>query len=450
MRRLATSLVAACLIAACAGSGEPFDAAPTPTTTPPTDAASLLANERAVEAAALIPALLACPSAAEPTPEPFRVAYVSASRSSRALITALPLPDLGDEVAQIRALVDDANACPGRDIELHIHSDYALGDDGSIDRICDDVVRNEHNDLVIARGVPTNALACVFDTVPTLLIGAATAEQLRGSQLTVIGPEVDHAIESALRELEAASLIEPDATVGVLHRTEDGDVASTMPFLVRGGPAPASPETVFAALEFDRALGCQGLDDAVDRFEQGHVEVVVSMLDSRCLSSAALALKRLRLQWVLTPLGVGNGDDAISTISAIGDTLDGALTVTATPRGAIRDLVPGSPPALGEGCNAITAAEGEDYEFGIAQYQSVEELCLAVAIVRAATQAGDDPDSITAAIRSHTRLPMPNNLLGGFGNGRASVVDDVVYVQQYEASCACWRFLAGPIDRDAN
>ncbi len=424
-------------IGACASNGKPFESAAPPTTSAPTDASSALAAERASRAEAID--LLACPVDLADTPsesfaESFAVAFVGPSDESRELAAPLPMPGLGDEAAQLRALVDHVNGCGGRPIELHIHRDYTVGDAFSLGRLCDDVTVNERNDLVIARGLPPDALRCVAETVPVLYIG--DAERDGGRYLTTIGSDADLIAAQLVDDVVAS---DPDVSrpAGVIHD------ARFSAFVNRN-----FADATNAEITFDEQLGCVGLDAARDEFRASEIRTLVALLDERCLPSAGLALKSLRVQWIIGPLGVGTGDDAIASIAAVGDTFDGAYAVTGTPRAIIRDRAPSAPPALGETCNAITSAQGEDYEFGIGEYAALEQLCTAIGLVAGVRQLDEpSPAAITTALRSVRAFPLPSNLLGGFGPDATTSADDVFYVQRYSAKCGCWTYVAGPIAR---
>ena len=421
-------------LSACASSGEPYSVVTVPTTQPATDPASVLAGERAAHAERVD--LLACDDTLEgATGESFAVAFVGPSSESRELAAPLPMPGLGNESAQLRALVDHLNACGGRPIELHVHRDYTLGDDFSLGRLCDDVTVNERNDLVIARGLPSGELRCVADSLPVLYLGDAERES--GKYFSAIGADADR-IEATLMESLAEANAVLEGTLGVIY---DSRFSA---FVERH-----HADDIIEAVDFDQQVGCDGLDAARSTFSSTNVTNIVVLLDERCLPSAGLALKSLRAQWIIGPLGVGTGDDAIASIAAVGDTFDGAYAITGTPRGILRDRVPSAPPALGEACNTVTSTQGEDYEFGIGEYAALEQLCIAISMTRRASQLENPtPASITDALRSHTEFPLPSNLLGGFRPGSSTSADDVFYVQRYSARCGCWEYVAGPIARE--
>jgi hypothetical protein len=432
-RLIATVVALVIGIGACANRGKPFEPAVAPTTTAPTDTASLLAAARADRAERID--LLGCPRELGTTmSESFAVAFVAPSDESRELAAPLPMPGLGDEAAQLRALVDHVNTCGGRPIELHIHRDYTLSDDFSLGRLCDDVTVNERNDLVIARGLPPDALKCVAETTPVLYIG--DAERDNGRHFTAIGPNADliaqHLVEDVVEADPAIS--EP---IGIIYDVRFTD------FVERN-----HADLTRAEIEFDEQLGCVGLDAARDRFRASEVRTVIALLDERCLPSTGLALDGIGVQWIIGPLGVGTGDDAIASIAAVGDTFDGAYAVSGMPRAIIRDRLPSPPPAFGEACNAITSVQGEDYEFGIGEYTALEQLCIAVALTASVSQLGDpSPATITEALRDHDEFPLPSNQLGGFAPDTTTSADDVFYVQRYSANCGCWTYVAGPIAR---
>ena len=436
-------VIGAAALSACAESGEPFDASTTVSTAVPTEPVAQLAQARASTAESLVDGLLDCPTvrADAVTDRSFAVAYVTSSRESRQGAGPARLPDIGNDIAQIRALVDAANACPGPPIELHVHDQYEIGVPVSQAEVCDDVARNERNDLVIARNFPIAQLRCVTDRIPTIFIGTAPQSRLPPGNLTVLGPDADIAIETTMATLRSGSMIATDAVVGLLSEAEDAAYIDSV-------VEPLVQPEVAAALSFDDDAGCPEARVAAREFRAAGVGVIVSALSFRCLPEAAHELRRLRAQWVVLPVGVGTDDAALAALSAEARAVDGALSVTPLPRGPIAFTTPSAPPALGEACNEITAAKGEDYEYGIIEYQSVEELCIAVTLARDAARGPRDIDSIVTAVRAHAELPLPGNLLGGFPDGRPWATDDVVYVQRYSADCACWSYESGPSVRD--
>jgi hypothetical protein len=445
--RVAVALVimvfGATTLAACDDTGEPFDAPTTPSTAPSTDPAVLLAQQRADAAEALVDGLLACPTVRPDavTERSFAVAYVTSSRESRRGAGPARLPDVGKDIAQIRALVDAANTCPGPAIELHVHDQYEVGVEVSLAQVCDDVARNERNDLVIARDIPIAAMRCVTDRIPTIFIGTAPQTSRPPGILTLIGPDADAAIATTMATVREMSIIAEDASVGLLTDAEDTDY-------VKSVVAPLVQPAVAAALSYEDDAGCPEARAAARDFRAKNVDVIVSGLSFRCLPEAANELRHLRAQWLILPIGVGTDDEALAALNASAIGLDGALAVTPLPRGPIALTTPAAPPALGEACNRITAAKGEDYEYGIIEYQSIEELCLAVALARNAARGPREADAIVDAVRAEAELPLPNNLLGGFPDGRAWATDEVVYVQRYAADCGCWQYESGPIARD--
>lgn len=426
-------------LAACTDQGEPYTAPTSPATTPLEDPSARLASTRAERTAELVAEWFPCPTervSATRDQFPLAVAFVAPSPASREQEAALPLPVLGDEADQLRALFDHVATCGGVEIELHIHRDYTMGNPASLAEICDDVVANERNDLVISRGLPPEALRCVADAIPTLFIGDTPSDA--GRWMVTLGSDTDRVLETLEADLRNHGMQYPfRGPIGVLH--EPGR-----------GPAADSPlaDAALAEISDHPSSGCTGIEAAADSFADRGVAVIVSMLDFPCLTAVSLALKRQNAQWIISPVGVGTGDDALATISAVGATLDGAYAVTARPRGAISDRI-ARPPALGEECTRITATKGEDYEFGIVEYAALEDLCVAalLAIDVAAHRPGG-ADATVARLTSATELPWSSGLLAGFETGsRAAFANDPFYVQRYSSKCSCWTYVAGPIAR---
>jgi hypothetical protein len=440
--------LAAALGAACASRGEPRAASPSSTTGEAFTAPAVLARQRAATAAARVPALLDCREGPLREAPVFPVAFVTPDAESR---RDLRLADLGDPVAQLRAVVGELNRCGDVHIELRVHDDYDAREESSLAEICDDVVRDEDNAMVIARGIPADALQCAGHARPLLQIGPAPRALLSVPRrhTFALGAEVEESTARGLATLYDLGTLVEGSPVAVVHRDTDTDRAvvenAVVPELERHDAAVTTVE-----LAYDDTLGCVDIDAARQQIADAAPAAIVTSLDRNCLVTFADAMSFLDVQWVMTPMYDGTGDDAAPLMLEAMESLDGAVGVTPTPGASIRAIVPEPPPALGEACSTVTAAEGEDYEFGNPEYQSVEELCVAAAIVAVAARAGGDDDissaaAAIAAIEALDELPLANSLLGGFGTDRHAAAGDVVYVQRFDAGCGCWRYVAGPL-----
>lgn len=439
-------LAAALALGACAGSSEPPGRTGGPSDTRAPGTNPDLAREQSDAAAALVPDLLACrdpePGTEPGAGAPLALALVVADPESRAKLGIAPT---GDESAQVRALVDHLNGCGGREIELHVHDDYDLTDPVSLAGLCDDVVHDEHNDVVIARGIDATYLECAAAEAKLIQLGSASRAQLSAAagRWVAIGDEIDTLSSRTIRTLADEGRLEPGSGVGILRSGAPGEqaIADEVVDALTGALGDIDAHVTEATVTYDDQLGCEGLREAYDAFRDAEVTAVVTLLDRACAGPAGLELAGLGAQWIANPLHDGTDDSTVDELQlAAGDAYDGMLAVTASPGNAAATIIPTAPPALGEACAAITAAEGEDYEYGIARYRSIEELCLAVLL---ATRG--DLDALQAETSAEIALPLPDGRFATLSSTALATGRDLVYVQQLEYDCSCWQYVAGPI-----